>query len=134
LLGVIVLLVGLWFLIFDWDWNRWPRWAHNEVKCYSPNGDYYVLRYQSLFESFFSIKQDSVYGTVKIYDKTGKFLFSGKARLGTEYGPHWFGDSIGYMGFSSEWVYETPSSTGVTETTGYGSCFNLTGEFQAEIQ
>ena len=128
LLGVIALLAGLWFLIFGWDWNRWPKYAMEELRCYSPNGEYYVVRFQSLANRIFYPRQDHVYGTAKLYNKDGKFLYSEKTILGSEYGPQWFGNSVAYFGTSPEWYFKPPTTTGVQEATGIGECYNSSGE------
>jgi hypothetical protein len=126
LLFVSLLAVSiLWFT--KYDWVRWPASAQEDLRCYSPNGEYYILRYQSLFSAL--LPQRQARGTAKLYNKNGKFLSSGKTVLDLEFGPIWGGSTVGYFDSSPDWDYKTPTPTG-TSTLNVGTCFNVVGELQ----
>jgi hypothetical protein len=127
LAGFIILSGLLWVFIFNWDWVRWPNYSENEIRCYSPSGEYYILRRQSLFNAMFFSPQDRVYGTARLYNKNGKLLYSEKTILSSEFGPHWFGNSVAYFGTLPEWYFKPPTPTGVQVATGIGECYNSDG-------
>ncbi|MDR1662129.1 MAG: hypothetical protein LBR95_06855 [Azoarcus sp.] len=111
LAGFAMLMVALWYVIFKWDWVEWIDPSYEGLYCHSPNREYYVLRYQSVFDAIF-LKRWHVYGTAKLYSKDGKLLYSERALLSMEYGPYWFGNSVAYFGREPDWYYKTPTPTG----------------------
>lgn len=120
-----VVLAGGIYVLFFLDWIRYPSYANGDVssyRCYSPNREYYVERWQSPW----SAVQDQLYvaGTAKLYDKTGMLLYSNKANLSTEFGPEWFDESLShssvfYQG-SYDWIYQLPSPSGDTGSNNRG--------------
>jgi hypothetical protein len=95
LLMICAVPVTVWFVIFQWDWVRYPCDLQTSPTCSnpveyatSPNGEYYIVRLQTPFEAAFEEPLYAV-GTAKLYNKHGKLLYSGKAHLGEDYGPNW---------------------------------------------
>jgi hypothetical protein len=77
----IAVCLTVFYVLFVWDWVRYPCYAPNALfcenpveLCYSPNHEYYIAMTQTLFNSH--LDQLYVSGTAKLYDKTGKLLES----------------------------------------------------------
>jgi hypothetical protein len=114
------MLLAAWIVIFEVDIVKYELgggYKAGEFRCYSPNHEYYIVRYESIVSHKF-IRRNEVLGTAKLYNKEGKLLYSAKALLDLEYGPFWFGDSVAYFA-SPEWYFKTPTPTG--EIAGFVS-------------
>ena len=59
-------------------------------RAYSPNGEFYVVRYISRFRAALPFATEPL-GTAELFDKDGALLFSGAALVSAEAGPFWFG-------------------------------------------
>ncbi|MDR2924535.1 MAG: hypothetical protein LBU76_01020 [Azoarcus sp.] len=111
-----VAIVGAIYVCFFLDWVKYPSYSNTIEYCYSPNHEYYVLRWQSPWSA--TTDQLHVKGTAKLYDKTGKLLYSSKTDLSEEFGPIWGdysdGRSVVFYGGTEEpgWGYDLPSSPG----------------------
>ena len=104
-------------LLFFLDWVKYPKDENALEYCYSPNHEYYITRWQSPWASY--TDEMFVRGTAKLYDKTGKLLYSNKTDLSFEFGPWWIDDPAGrrssvvYQGTEKPgWGYNLPSSPG----------------------
>lgn len=131
LLGVVGFLLMVWYVVFECDWITYTGGAPSQERCYSPNREYYVVRLQSPFHALFT---DSLYaeGTAKLYDKSGKQLYTAQTSLSSRDGPMWFDGfsgerpSVTYIGdLSSRWEWKTdlPSSPGRYPSEPQRSCF-----------
>ena len=111
-----------------WDWLHYPNDESDDILCYSPNYEYYIIRSQSIF----SATQDQLYvtGTANLYDKNHKLLYKGKAPFG-EAGPVWSvgvkGDlkhrpSVYFQG-DNDWYYQLPISPG-HDPKHFQGCFS----------
>jgi hypothetical protein len=84
---LIAIAAAFYYLIFydrmDFD--------DDDSRCYSPNHEFYVLGKISVYTSFMSNFIPSLRhkGTAKLYDKTGKLLFSVKGVDLYNGGPYW---------------------------------------------
>jgi hypothetical protein len=128
IVGIFALCVlALWFVIFEWRFIPYNS-DYAPIICRSPNHEYYVKRYQTLYE----VIDDPLYakGIAILYDKTGKELYRGHTNVSGMFGPMWFGDSIGFMG-GSDWHVNVPSPTGDPgpDVIGIGSCFEEKSEY-----
>jgi hypothetical protein len=118
LIIILAVLIPIWYFVFVYDYEVWTEEGGSE-RCYSPNREYYIIRYQTLADSF-SLK-GRAFGTPKLYNKEGKLLHSAKAYLSLEFGPYWFNErGVGYMAYSPEWHFRTPTPTG---KSGWPDCF-----------
>ena len=107
--------------IFILDWWGYPGGRSEELRCYSPNHEYYIVRLQTPFNALVA---DSVHvsGTAKLYDKSGTMLYQGETLLSAQFGPEWgvglgrAGDkySVFFLGRDDgeEWGVELPTSPG----------------------
>jgi hypothetical protein len=103
----VAVLFAAWFIIFKWNIIPYPSdSAYGPEICYSPNHQYYVKRYQSIFQS----GMDQLYaeGLAVLYDaKTDKEIFRGYAPLSEMAGPNWHHDGVGYQGMF-DWFAKLP--------------------------
>jgi len=122
-LSVFLILFVLWFVFFQWNIIAYPsNPAYGPEICFSPNHEYYVKRYQSIFQS----GTDQLYanGLAILYNgKTNKELYRGYTPLSEMFGPAWFEKSVAFFGSSDEWYVELPSSPGAHPNRFQG-CFN----------
>jgi hypothetical protein len=105
LFGFMAVCLALWFVIFEWNFVRYPTDpAYGPFTCYSPNNGYYIERYQTPIEAI----QDPLYakGIAILYDKTGKELYRGYTSLADLF---WFDDSAAFFGVG-DWYVKLPSS------------------------
>jgi hypothetical protein len=114
---------GAIYVGFIWDWVKYPNFEGALERCYSPNHEYYIVFRQSWLES--KSYQPHARGTAKLYDKTGKLLYSNKTYLSLEFGPTWSDDIRGHPGAVSfqgteepGWGYDLPSPTGISNYSG----------------
>jgi len=112
-MGVVIgSVLLLWFVIFEWHFLPYSsRDTYNEgVICYSPNHEYYIKRYQTIYESGF----DPLYtkGIAILYNKNGKRLYKGTAYLSEMFGPHWDGNVVFFEGAGENFYTHLPSSSG----------------------
>jgi hypothetical protein len=105
------------YIYFFLDWVEYPEDENSLKYCYSPNHEYYITMWQSPWASHADEK--SVRGTAKLYDKTGKLLYSHRAYISFEFGPRWFDGpaahhwSVAYLdGEEPGWYFILPSSPG----------------------
>jgi hypothetical protein len=119
----LVVIGGAIYVCFFLDWVKYPIYEDAIDYCYSPNHEYYVVRRQSWWNSKFD--QTYVRGTAKLYDKTGKLLYSDKTYLSLEAGPWWVDDAAGkrpsvvYQSTEKPgWGYDLPSSPGIDYSVG----------------
>ena len=113
--AAFVFLGGAIYIFFFLDWVKYPSYLEKTEYCYSPNHEYYI----TLWQSAWSAKTDQLYakGTAKLYDKTGKLLYSGKTFLSNEFGPLWADNPYGkssvvFVESSVNWSFELPTSPG----------------------
>ncbi|MDR2924533.1 MAG: hypothetical protein LBU76_01010 [Azoarcus sp.] len=117
-----VALVGAIYVCFFLDWIRYPRGENVLKYCYSPNHEYYITLWQSPWAS--QTDERFVVGTAKLYDKTGKLLYSNKTHISLEYGPIWGDYSDGrsvvfYQGTEEPgWGYDLPTPSGRRDYSG----------------
>ena len=90
--GLFMLI--LWFIFTEWHFIPYTKkgYSNGEVRvCYSPNHEFYIKEYRTLFQSLFHINfsrsPPTTHGIAILYDKTGKELHRGHARF--DYGPSW---------------------------------------------
>jgi hypothetical protein len=110
--------VVVFYVLFAWDWVRYPcdtpngLICENPVElCYSPNHEYYIVMTQTPFNAV----QDQLYvsGTAKLYDKTGKLLYKGKTGFGETGTPAWRSKPVVYFPSDiGDWWYDLPTSPG----------------------
>lgn len=136
-MGAVVLL-ATWYVVFGSDWMAYTDGGPAaQERCYSPNHEYYVVRYQSLIRALMPIAFEPAFGTAKLYDKPGNLLHAGQTLLGFQAGPNW-GDvstsrgkeySVFFTGNADDseprggWVFSLPSSPGDSFSIPEKHCF-----------
>lgn len=114
-----VLLVASCYY-FVCDCQIYGRSANGGSRIYSPNGEYYVVRYLSPFRRHF-LAGMSPLGTAKLFDRNGKLLHSGPAMVEEEFGPFWHDSCrkafltnwVEFMGMDDPtWAFNLPTSPG----------------------
>lgn len=132
LAGVAVSLLLLWYVVFQWDWVTYTDGGTTaQERCYSPNHEYYVVRSHSLIRSLMPIAFEPAFGTAKLYDKSGRLLYSGKTFLDFQAGPLWGGGptadgekyAVWFMGDLNNWLFTLPSTPGEDFSTPEKHCF-----------
>lgn len=95
--------------VFLWDW-RPLGFYDGQLRCYSQNHEFYVVRHVTLWRSLFptTLRQE---GTARLYRQTGELLNEWVAYFGPDSGPYWSdGDAqtsvskVYFMGDDSEMV------------------------------
>jgi hypothetical protein len=109
----------IWYLIFEWPIVHYPSYA--KEPCYSPNGEYYITRYQTPWQSVF-LSDPIAFGTARLFDRSGKLLYEKEAYIGEEAGPTWLDmtgsdpalpSEVFYMdGGGPEWGFTLPTPPG----------------------
>lgn len=92
-------------------------------RSYSPNGEYYIVRYISRMRFTLFYLVDPL-GRADLYDRVGNLLYSGSAMVDDGAGPTWAGSLcqgansanwVGFMGNAGEgpdWSYDLPTPPG----------------------
>jgi len=117
----IALFFAIWFLIFKWHIVPYPlNDEYSERICYSPNHEFYIKRYQTIFES----GSDQLYakGIAVLYNKKGKKLYKATTYLSGMFGPYWGDSSIFFEGDERDFYIKPPSSPGKHSELNKG-CF-----------
>lgn len=138
LTGIAVSLLVGWYVVFEWPWMIYTDGGPTaQERCYSPNHEYYIVRYQSLIRALMPIAFEPAFGAAKLYDKSGNLLHAGQTLLGFQAGPNW-GDvstsrgkeySVFFIGNSDDseprggWVFSLPSSPGDSFSIPEKHCF-----------
>lgn len=130
--GTAVSLLVVWYVTFEWDWLTYTDGGPTaQERCYSPNHEYYIVRYQSLVRALLPLTFEPAFGTAILYDKLGKRLYSGKTFLDFQAGPLWGGGttvdgekySVWFMGDSNDWLFILPSPPGEDFSIPEKHCF-----------
>ena len=119
--------------MFEWDLIVYTGGVQNSERCYSPNHEYYIVRLHTPIRALLTITLEPDFGTAKLYDKSGKLLYSGKTLLDFQAGPHWSAgwhgekSSVFFMGNLGEekpdggWGVDLPTSPG--DITPLRNCY-----------
>ena len=124
---LITIASAFYYLIF----YDWMDYFDGQVRCYSPNHEFYVLSKISLFTYVAGGETPPTpgnRGTVKLYDKNDKLLFSARGVDLYNGGPNWHDNSysdkknIVYYSYEGEFKFELPASPCNTEHCWLPGC------------
>jgi hypothetical protein len=125
---LITIAAAFYYLVF----YDWMDYLDGQVRCYSPNHEFYVVRKISVFTyiaSGFEAELGDI-GTVKLYNKAGNLLYVARGvSVYGEGGPHWHAkaypsdkNELSYFG-DPGFSFELPAHPSGTKNEPMFGCF-----------